>query len=116
MAKNNISIIPEFIERWELVKKSKQVHKYQDILVNDPCYLITITGAPISYISFSNVFNFYPTAIFFSQDSRYRKFQRIQECIEQKMQKICNITNEHYKIEFNKRGMDGILRYSGRRS
>ena len=97
-----------FIDKWELVQKSKQTHHYMDILVDDPCYIIDKSKAPSSYINFSNAYSFYPTAVYFSQENRYKKWLKVYETIRNK--------NKHgFKVTFNERGMHGILRYRGRR-
>ena len=98
----------DFIDRWELVKKSKQMHYHMDILVNDPCYIIDSSTALHTYINFSNAYNFYPTSVYFSQEERLKKWLKVRETIQ-------NRKKQDYKVTFNERGMNGILRYRGRR-
>ena len=97
-----------FIDRWDIVKQSKIKHHCMDILVDDTCYLIDKSKAPSSYINFSNVYSFYPTAVYFSQEHRYKKWLKVYETVRDK-------NHQKFKITFNERGMHGILRYRGRR-
>lgn len=98
----------DFINKWELVKNSKQQHFFKDILVNEPCHIIETSEALSSYINFSNAYNYYPTAVCFSQEERYKKYLKVCDSVRSR-------TLRGHKCIFDKRGMDGILRYIGRR-
>ena len=97
-----------FKDRWDIVKQSKITYFYRDFLVNDPCDIISTSSAPSAYINFSNAYNFYPTSVFFTQENRLKKWLKVYETVRDK-------NHQNFKYIFNERGMNGILRYSGRR-
>ena len=97
-----------FIDRWDIVKQSKIRHHYRDFLVNDPCDIISTSLAPSTYVNFSNAYHFYPTAVYFTPEHRYKKWLKVYETVRDK-------NHQNFKVTFNERGMHGILRYRGRR-